>query len=360
MPLVLFDNELDTVADFTVGMRLDESAPLMMNRSGRIVTKPQVNSLAQQMYPDWHKDSSIERPSHPEDDWWHKHPTVQSLIKGHGDESYVPKNLRMLQRHFNTSWKMDLPNGQEGVFKSLAQETPGGTRPYNIKSPSFRREALAWEHAHTLGLGDLVPPTVVRDMPGRGVGSYQHWVDKSLPGAEYHKGGHNSPFDGPVDHSRAAAFDYLTGQLDRHIGNWLITPKNKLALIDNGSSYPETAKMKSSLPNLPMLRGESDLLRRATLSKNPYVNNSGLTLPPEAAKWGKNEDKLLRAMQRHKSTENEIEQFRERLHHISRASKDKRSFRDLLEASPFGYMNINGDPLAPEQDLHMLHRRIAG
>lgn len=365
--LAVFDNEVDftdtsekdhaTQVDFTAGVKL--SSTIAANPVGSDLAKTKVALKAESPFPHWHDDVSIEHPSHHDDDWWHKHPIVQSLLKGHGDSEYIPKRVRQIQSHFNTSYKIDMPHGQEGVFKSLAHERDGGTRPNNIKSPSFRREALAWEMAHTLGMGDLVPPTITRDMPGRGVGSYQHWVN-GIAAPDFHKSNQTTPFDGPKDHARAAAFDYLTGNLDRHLGNWLITPKGKLALIDNGSTFPETAKTEHSLPHLPVLSGESDILRRASHPLGPHLPNSGLPVPKEAAKWGKHEEALLRATQRHKLTENETEQFRERLHHLSRAAKNGRSFTDLIENSPFAYADLKGGTLVPGQDLDMLHRRLAG
>jgi hypothetical protein len=37
--------------------------------------------------------------------------------------------------------------------------------------------------------------------------------------------------------ARAAAFDYLVGDTDRHEGNWMVRADGKLVLIDNGLSF---------------------------------------------------------------------------------------------------------------------------
>jgi hypothetical protein len=47
-------------------------------------------------------------------------------------------------------------------------------------------------------------------------------------------------YDGERDLQRAALFDFVTANLDRHIGNWLVDesqPGGKLALIDHGLAF---------------------------------------------------------------------------------------------------------------------------
>jgi len=42
----------------------------------------------------------------------------------------------------------------------------------------------------------------------------------------------------PEEFQKAAIFDYLTGNSDRHEGNWLFSPEGKMHLIDHGLTFP--------------------------------------------------------------------------------------------------------------------------
>lgn len=130
----------------------------------------------------------------------------------------------------NETLLLQLADGTQGVFKPRSGEqkdmragVPNGT--------SYRREIAASRLADVLGLDDLVPATTLRDLGGE-IGSIQNYVPEAEKPMES-----QHPFDGGEDAARAAVFDYLTGNLDRHAGNWLLKD-DKLVLIDNGLSFP--------------------------------------------------------------------------------------------------------------------------
>jgi hypothetical protein len=137
-----------------------------------------------------------------------------------------------------------LKGGGRAIFKSSAKEADNLTaaKIAGIESGSFwRREVATYRLAQIIGFGDLVPPTTARKI-GNDVGSIQEFV-KGRDAAEFlDENGHSRPdkseFDGQEDAARAALFDFITGQMDRHYGNWRINSEGKIALTDNGLSFP--------------------------------------------------------------------------------------------------------------------------
>lgn len=137
-------------------------------------------------------------------------------------------------RSANETLKVTLDNGQQGIFKPHAGEKPG-LRDGIDHGTQWRREVAASDVARILGFGDLVPPTAFRAHAGRD-GSLQQFVPDAMEArtlTDHYR------YDGDDDAARAAVFDYLIGNTDRHPGNWLVR-NGKLALIDNGLSFPHT------------------------------------------------------------------------------------------------------------------------
>lgn len=99
-------------------------------------------------------------------------------------------------------------------------------------------ELNAYRLAQALGgeYAKLVPETAVRSYR-RGFGTIQ----REVPEAE------EGDWEG-IDHRPAGLFDYLTGNLDRHSGNYLRS-QGSVFLIDNGFTFPRVtdADMNMSL-----------------------------------------------------------------------------------------------------------------
>jgi hypothetical protein len=128
-------------------------------------------------------------------------------------------------------------DGTRAVFKPQDGASEERNRSYIEPGQDMEREAGAWEVAKRVGMEDMVPPTVIRTMDGR-VGSMQEFVPDSTNAFQSLE-----PYDGSKDFARAAIFDTVIGNKDRHMGNWMVNENTgKLALIDHGLAFPEAVE----------------------------------------------------------------------------------------------------------------------
>lgn len=99
-----------------------------------------------------------------------------------------------------------------------------------------RREVACSALARMLGMGHLVPETVFRNVEGQN-GSVQHWIEGTQTAASYLVGPNADPekmWGNDEDLAMLAAFDYITCNQDRHMGNWLVP----FTGIDDGLTFP--------------------------------------------------------------------------------------------------------------------------
>jgi len=131
-------------------------------------------------------------------------------------------------QHANAAYKITLDDGSSAVYKPavgedarLRQGIPGGLANREVAT-SRVNEALGF---------DLVPTTTMVD-GAEGPGSLQLWKDGSgpLPSGKYPA----------VQQQQAAVLDYVTGNTDRHLNNYLTDPDGNLVAIDHGYSFPES------------------------------------------------------------------------------------------------------------------------
>ena len=126
------------------------------------------------------------------------------------------------------------------------------------------RELGCWEVAKLVGMTDLVNTHCVQREYEGDEGSMCYFQ----PGERADEA--NNAFDGKRDTARAAAFDYVVGNEDRHQGNWVITPDGKYGLIDHNLTFPEGG---------PYYRMNAGILRNAPSDlipkdfAEPYVKN---------------------------------------------------------------------------------------
>ena len=107
---------------------------------------------------------------------------------------------------------------------------------------SYKREQAAWEVAKAVGMSDLVPASVQRNHPVHGAGVIIAPVAGQSADEKYGipnwMGGKDldpKAFDGVKDQQRAAVFDYVIQNVDRHQGNWMCKPPDdRIGLIDHG------------------------------------------------------------------------------------------------------------------------------
>lgn len=130
----------------------------------------------------------------------------------------------------NIVQKWDFSDGSAGVWKPKQGES-FWLIDY-IGGSMYKREAIAADLAEIVGLGHLIPTTIIRRQDGR-LGSLQQFMDGAKSGSDFW--GSRAKYGGnEEDVALAAALDYWLGQTDRHDSNWLITSDNRLKLIDNG------------------------------------------------------------------------------------------------------------------------------
>lgn len=169
--------------------------------------------------------------------------------------------------------------------RSIYPAVPKGTDP--------QREVAAYEVAKLVGMKDLVPSTILRELSFEayhaargsgprmeqinGLGSLQAWV-KDASTAERHN--ENARYDGVQDRKRIAVFDFMIGNMDRHTGNWMVRDDKagKLALIDNGAAFP--------------VRNGETFSHRFILSRSPELTIRSADKIAWAGKWTKIEHSL--------------------------------------------------------------------
>ncbi|MFZ6015450.1 MAG: hypothetical protein ACOYUZ_03790 [Patescibacteria group bacterium] len=127
-----------------------------------------------------------------------------------------------------------LENGQDAVYKPQNREQAELARGIPVGSYAAR-EWLVAQIDQALQL-DLVPPTVLRDGP-EGMGSVQAWQDNCEVGmgVDY--------WESPrVEQIKLALLDAITGNVDRHAGNFLVEKQTgRYVAIDNGLVFSSNA-----------------------------------------------------------------------------------------------------------------------
>lgn len=169
------------------------------------------------------------------------------------------------------SWVIKFTDGTKGIFKPITD---------------WRNEVAASDIADMIGLSDLVPPTIERqlELPGARLGgattmrrgSLQAFVERSKPAAKVGpQYGDPRAFDGPKDAARSAAWDYFIGNMDRHDYNWMIQDGKQIALIDHSRAINyDTYSFRSNL--VRWAQGKSTRLG---------IQGPILQVPSEVAGW---------------------------------------------------------------------------
>lgn len=139
----------------------------------------------------------------------------------------------------NAVYLVSLKDDGKAVFKPASGETK--LRRHVEPGTYWQREVCASEVAEVVGMKDMVPATVSREIKignRKENGSLQEFVEGKV-GANLVAGRFGRKDKDRTDLCKAAAFDYVMGNTDRHGGNWLVTESGGLKLIDNGLSLPE-------------------------------------------------------------------------------------------------------------------------
>lgn len=136
-----------------------------------------------------------------------------------------------------------------GAFKPISGEAfrDDTWEPYLYlkKCPQAYREVMASEIDTALGL-NIVPVTILRKLDGE-YGSLQEWIENSTVAVKIKAAQVKTTVK---EMYRATVFDVISGNVDRHSGNWLVNPKTgKVTLIDNGLAFiTGKTKPRSQMP----------------------------------------------------------------------------------------------------------------
>lgn len=271
-----------------------------------------------------------------------KHPPLPEILKGTPNETpkkemlQTPvdstKHLKTKRNHVSIAYKIKFGNGEEGIFKPAAGEMDD-VREGIAPGHGYKREAAVSSIADALDMHDLVPPTVEYNHPTLGMGSVQKWVPGTDDAVDVHG---DEKYDGPRDHARAAALDYLVGNTDRHLGNWLLGPPDeetgdrKIWLIDHGYS----------LSNEPKEYTNDALVKKAA--------EHNLQIPDEVKNW--DWDKLEEILDHHKIAPRAKELMRQRFEHLQDYAGER--FGHLHDPKSFtaGRRKSTGLPVTQEPD----------
>jgi hypothetical protein len=220
----------------------------------------------------------------------------------HSLASTPPSGDKPLGGGVSETYRVRLKDGTDAVFKPVSGE-PSHMRPTIDHGIQAEREAGAYEVAKAMGYADLVASTVVRDdfpyhtrpervwfrtkeaalagaKPGAVVsrvpggagyyastpgvaktdrGSLQAWQPGRQAGDSKEPYGKN-----PGDIGRAAVFDHVVGNTDRHQGNWMVDDAGKIHLIDHGLAFPHEERQGP---------GNFDIIRH--VGKDPFGVQKG-------------------------------------------------------------------------------------
>lgn len=173
--------------------------------------------------------------------------SIKVLQKGH-----PIKLVRHDEESLNKTFIVDLkaPDGstEKAIFKPRDGEV---SVRGNVKAGTYwKREGAAWNVAKTLGVDDLVPPTVSR-AEGRLVGSLQR-IEAHEADAVWGFAGDKEGKVRKSDVERVRLFDYVMGNSDRHGGNLLYAERAdgsmRPIMIDNGLSLPAGVPSRFTQP----------------------------------------------------------------------------------------------------------------
>lgn len=181
-----------------------------------------------------------------------------------GKTNAAPMIVSMEGRSFPALYKAE--KREIANEKKTAKERGQWTRPGIEPGTSPSREWLAHQIDRVFQL-DVVPVTVMRSGP-EGRGSVQDWeVSETMQGTRWLKESQGDPRL-KEQLARIAFLDVLTENSDRHSGNFVRTPDDRVIAIDNGLMMPKPESPIDAVRSQPLwaVEGEGipDALKEST------------------------------------------------------------------------------------------------
>jgi hypothetical protein len=147
------------------------------------------------------------------------------------------------------------------IARALAERQVGHMRRTIDDHTQHHREVAASRVAKLTDVADMVPHTEYHNHPTMGPGSISEWMEHTP--ALYHP--MQSRYGTRDEAQRAAAFDYLIGNTDRHSKNFGLDTNGHLVLIDHGLALPK------QMAGEPF--GSSELFAHARVNNLPIPEN---------------------------------------------------------------------------------------
>jgi hypothetical protein len=153
----------------------------------------------------------------------------------------------------NTSYEITFADQNKAIYKPVSGESQLMGEKIGGKAAASQavRDTVSHEVATMIGMDDLVPQTVLREIsvaPGAApeLGSVQQFAYDSKTAMHFEGAARYGKIAGDVE--RSAAYDYMMGNMDRHSNNWMINQTTgKMTLIDNGQVLDGKVTLNSGL-----------------------------------------------------------------------------------------------------------------
>ena len=128
----------------------------------------------------------------------------------------------------------------------------GSKAVYKFETGEERNELAMYEISNALGW-DTVPEVQIQDLKN-GIGSVMAWVKGKTGDAYYNSEGSYSDLlktkERRLNIYRMVFLDYISGNQDRHGGNWMVDKDYNVRAIDNGFAFMHHNQFSYELPFL--------------------------------------------------------------------------------------------------------------
>lgn len=226
-------------------------------------------------------------------------------------ESIISEEIRTR----NAQTEKELETKEVSHIERRGGEASGITPSYNVtykdgtkgffKTADAVEEVGVWELAKVVGMDDLATPVVFRRVGTPDQGDVSGCMMKFIGNAKNAVKCTNAEKYDDKDGYRAALFDYVIGNTDRHEGNWMVDTKGKLHLIDHGYAFTDSETNSALLAHIQKLVRKGTVKYQLNDLKSVYIDNK---------------DAILVSLKKSGVGHRKVEETRERLDGLARMS----------------------------------------